>query len=184
MDPLMELLLETANRQFGAPPVLPLSLQGNPLREATKRRADFIKLIDELLTADARRVQTQIAGVDYDRQCPMLASQLRADGELNQRTALFLDDVSDFDRRLSISLRLYAGYLDTAKVVAWGVRGRKNTAITRHQEIQLVEARATNDPVYRAGVETAPHYKWRVLGEGVYSEGIPAGAIVLLDWED
>ncbi len=184
MDPLMQLLLETANQQFGAPPVLPLSLQGNPLREATKRRADFLKLIDQLITADAREVQKQVPEADYTRQCPMFATRLRANKELEQRTALFLDDVPDFDTRISISLRLYAGYLDTAKVIAWGVTGRKNTASTRYQEVQIVEARAAADTLYRAGVETAPQYKWRVLAEGIYSEGIPTGSIVLLDWED
>jgi hypothetical protein len=184
MDPLMQLLLETAIRAFGSPPPLPLSLQGNPLREATKRRADFLKLVEQLLTDEARRVQRQVPSRDLNQQCPQLAAGLRANNDLDQRTRWFLDDVPDFDHRINISLRLYAGYLDTAKVIAWGVTGRKNTPITRYQEIQTVEQRATPDPIYRAGVETAPQYKWRVLAEGIYSEGIPAGSIVLRDWDD
>jgi hypothetical protein len=97
---------------------------------------------------------------------------------------LFLDDVSDADSRINITLRLYAGYLDTAKTIAWGVTGRKNTAATRDPEIRQIDGQATTDPIYLAGVEVAPHYKWRVLREGIYREGIPAGAIVLRDWND
>jgi hypothetical protein len=172
-DPFMGLLLATAN-QSGPPPVLPLSLQGNPIREATKKRADYLKLIDQVIEADARQVQQRLPGDDYARQSPLLASTLRANNKLKELTAWFLDDVPDFDTRINISLRLYAGYLEAAKVIAWGVRGRKNNANTRHDEIQIVEARAVSDSVYRAGVEAAPHYKWRVLREGIYSDGVNA----------
>jgi hypothetical protein len=177
MDPLMELLYRTAVQEFGTQLPLPLSLQGNPLREANKRRTDFLRFIEARVTANARQVQGEIPGIDYLHQCPLLATQLRADQDLTQRTHLFLDDVPDPDARINIALRLYAGYLDTAKTIAWGVTGRKNTASTRFNEIQAIEARAAADAIYRAGVETAPHYKWRVLGEGIYREGIPAGAI-------
>lgn len=184
VDPLMQLLYETAIQVFGAPPPLPPSLDGYPIREATKRRADFIRYIEEQLTNCVRTVQGQIPGVNLAQQCPALAAQLRGDQTLDQRTGLFLDDVADRDQRINITLRLYAGYLDTAKTVAWGVTNRKNTAATRFAEIQVVEARAAADPIYRAGVEVTPHYKWRCLGQGIYREGIPAGAAVLRDWDD
>ena len=184
MDPLMQLLYETAIQVFGTPPPLPPSLDGYPLREANKRRADYIRYIEEQLTAAARVIQEQIQGVNLAQQCPALADQLRQEQVLDQRTTLFLDDVSSTDQRLNITLRLYAGYLDTAKTIAWGVTGRKNTAATRFNEMQAVEFRAAADPIYRAGVEVAPHYKWRVRGEGIYGEGIPSGAVVLRDWQD
>ena len=118
------------------------------------------------------------------QQSTQLAAGLRGHADLNARLTLFLDDVADADHRISISLRLYSGYLEAAKTIAWSVTGRKNTAATRFQEIQTVEARAAVDGIYLAGVEAAPHYKWRVLGEGIYTEGIPAGSIVLRDWID
>jgi hypothetical protein len=58
-----------------------------------------------------------------------------------------------------------------------------STAIP-YAEIVIVEARAAADLMYRAGVEAARRYKWRVLGQGIYSDGIPAGSIVLQDWQD
>jgi hypothetical protein len=97
---------------------------------------------------------------------------------------LFLDDVPAVDARISITLRLYAGYLDAAKTIAWGVTGRKNTPATRATDNHTLQTRAAGDPIYKAGVETAPHYKWRCLGQGIYKEGIPPGAVVLQDWDD
>ena len=80
--------------------------------------------------------------------------------------------------------RLYAGYLSAAKTIAWGVTGGKHTAATRAASIAQIEATARGDPIYAAGVETAPQYKWRVRGEGIYRDGIPAGSIVVADWDD
>lgn len=180
-DPLMELLRLAAD-VIGPPPMVPLSLHGNPLREATKRRADFLRLVDSVITTDVRIAQG--LAPTTAAQAPLLVSRLRANTELEEKTRLFLDDVVDADTRINISLRLYAGYLEAAKTIAWGVTGRKNTAATRFNEIQIVEARAAGDAVYRAGVESAPQYKWRVLREGIYRDGIPSGFVVLLDWED
>jgi hypothetical protein len=95
-----------------------------------------------------------------------------------------LSDVPDYPSRLGPSLRLYAGYLSAAKTIAWGVTGGKHTAVTRAAAIAVVEAEAQKDLIFRAGVETAPHYKWRVRREGIYNDGIPAGSTVLADWDD
>jgi hypothetical protein len=184
-DELMELLRQTAILQFGAPSSLPLSLNGNPLREATKRRAEFLRIVQKPLSDHGHAVLNSIPGPNYPAQCADLAVRLRGETNLTAPAALFLDDVADADARISISLRLYAGYLDTAKVIAWGVRGRKNTAATRNHEITaIVEAKAVGDCIYEAGIEAAPHYKWRCLGENIFSEGIPPGSIVLRDWND
>jgi hypothetical protein len=70
------------------------------------------------------------------------------------------------------------------KMAAQGARSKREGPVTRFAEIQVVEARAAADPIYRAGVEVTPHYKWRCLGQCIYREGIPAGAAVLRDWDD
>jgi hypothetical protein len=63
-------------------------------------------------------------------------------------------------------------------------RGGIHTAATREAGIAIIEATAQNDPILKAGVETAPHYKWRVRREGIYNDGIPVGSIILADWDD
>jgi hypothetical protein len=183
MDPLMQLLLQTAIHCFGNAPRLPLSLQGYPLREATKKRADFLQLIAGLLTDVAQPILDHVPPLGQ-AEYTQFAGNLRAHAQLNSQLALFLDDLANNDERIHIALRLYVGYLETAKVIAWGVTNRKNTAVTRFQEIHIIETRAAGDAIYSAGVETAPQYKWRVRGEGIYTDGIPAGAIVLRDWDD
>jgi hypothetical protein len=183
VDPFMTLLLETANHG-GLHPPLHASLQGTPIREATKRRADFIRLIDEELTKPAREVLTVFAGFDLSVLCAALWGRLSGNAELQRLTAWFLDDVPDYPSRLSLSLRLYSGYLSAAKAIAWGVTGGKHTATTRANSIKAIEAVAQVDPIFAAGVETAPQYKWRVRREGIYHDGIPPGSIVLADWND
>ena len=59
-----------------------------------------------------------------------------------------------------------------------------NPAATRTNEMSQIATRAMADHIYLAGVEAAPHYKWRVLRQGIYREGIPAQAVVLRDWDD
>ena len=179
----MNLLLQTPNHGNLHPP-LPVSLQGNPIREATKRRADFIQFIAEELTKPAREVLTTFVGFDLPVQCMALLARLSGNAELQRLTAWFLNDVPDYPSRLGLSLRLYTGYLSAAKTIAWGVTGGKHTAVTRAASIAAIEAIARNDLVFKAGVEMAPQYKWRVLGEGIYSDGIPAGSVLLVDWDD
>lgn len=185
-DPIFE-LLEKAAPTIGATPGLPLSLSGNPIREATKRRADLLLEVENPIAKAVAKAQQGVTDLyDFNPQIPKLIAALQSDAAFDTGgyVALFLDDVASKDDRINISIRLYLGYLSGAKVIAWKVKGRKNTSATRYQEIQEIEKKAAADPVYKAGVEAAPRYKWKVKAEGIYREGIPAGSSVLVDWED
>src|SRR6266542_5978924 len=105
MDPLMELLYQTAILEFGNPPPLPPSLQGTSLRDANTKRADYLHYIEEQVTDDARIVQAHLPGINHPHQCPLLAIRLRGNNALLQRTGLFLDDVPDANARINITLR-------------------------------------------------------------------------------
>src|SRR4051794_675615 len=102
-DTFMELLLMAAG-QFGPPPALPASLNGSPIREATKRRADFLGLVDKLIEADARQVQQLMPQAPTDQQGHALAIRLGTTGELAYWTALFLEDVPDLPTRTNVAL--------------------------------------------------------------------------------
>jgi hypothetical protein len=75
-------------------------------------------------------------------------------------------------------------YLDAAKIISDVVRGRKNDAKTRQEEMPVVDARANSDVIYCAGVQAAPFYKRAVLKQVIFKDGIPAGSAVLEDWID
>jgi hypothetical protein len=180
----MELLRQTAEC-LGPPPKLPPSLNGTTIREANQKRTALLRKIGAIIETDVRTAQK--SGVDaYDirPQIPVLAKRLEGNQAFDQLTKLVLSDVAVKAERTNIALRLYAGYLDMAKTIAGSTRHETNNSSTRQRVIPKVEAKAANDPIYAAGVEAAPHFKHRELGEDIFREGIPAGAIVLRDWED
>jgi hypothetical protein len=180
----MDLMRLTAG-QIGHPPVLPPSLGGVRIRPANENRAAVLKEIGNPLDAHVRAVQAAVKDpYVLPPQLPMLADRLLKDKALDQLTARLLPDVADLPARINIALRLFVGYLDTAKTIAASTRAGPNSAATRQALIPIIESRTANDPIYRAGVEAAPHYKRRVLGEPIFLDGIPAGSIVLKDWGD
>jgi hypothetical protein len=182
-DPAMDLARLTGQQLSTA--ALPASLQGATLRDANARRAAFLREVaGPLRDREMAQVQAHFAHQPYDLppQVAALAQRLPLASDLDQITRTHLPDVPDLSVRLSIALRLWAGYMDAAKMIAEGTRYETNDATTRQRDNPVVEARTAADPVYAAGVEAAPHLKHRVLGEPIFNDGIPAGAVVLRDW--
>ncbi len=183
-DPTMELARRTAER-FGPAPQLPASLQGSTPREANIRRTELLKEIENLLDREIRSVQGSVLDAyQLEPQIPLLTQRLLLSSEIDQITRGYLPDVPDLSARINIALRLWAGYIDGAKVIGPRTRDEDNTAETRQRDIRVIEAKVAKDPIYAAGVEAAPHYKWRVLHQDIYRDGVPVGSIVLRDWDD
>jgi hypothetical protein len=190
-DPTMELARQTGLNLNWHGLVLPASLMGGTLREANERRTRFLQEIDDpLINGQVTPVQAASAVDPYDLT-PQIQEVTRAlqrvlpASPVAQVSGRHMHDVPDLLTRIAIALRLWAGYMDAAKVIdAVGTRYELNNRNTRQRDIPTVEAKALGDGIYMAGVEAAPHYKWRVLGEAICREGIPAGSIVLRDWED
>ncbi len=188
-DPIMELVRLTASRLL-LPGAVPASLQGSTLREANERRAKLLhEIAGPLIDGEVRPVHARAADPHaLDPQIPEVARQIQqiAPGSIvAQITERHMPDVPDLLTRIAIAMRLWAGYMDAAKVIdAVGTRYERNNRNTRQRDIPTIERKATGDQIYTAGVEAAPHYKWRVLGEAICREGIPADSIVLRDWED
>ena len=68
-----------------------------------------------------------------------------------------MPDVTDPVVRLNICLRLWAGCLSAAKTIALETRSGLNTPELRKEIFTTkVDVLASNDPIYRAGVEAAP----------------------------
>ncbi len=182
-DPAMDLARLTG--QHLGTPALPASMQGATMREANGKRAAFLREVaSPLRDREMAQVQGQYVSRPYDLlpQIAALVQRLPLASDIDHITRRHLPDVPDLNARLSIALRLWAGYMDAAKMIAEGTRYEMNDATTRQRDNPVLEARAAADPVYAAGVEAAPHFKHRVLGEPIFSDGIPAGAVVLRDW--
>ena len=87
-----------------------------------------------------RAVQGAAADVyDLPPQVPRLAARLGSNQALDQLTARVLTDVREKSERINIALRLYAGYLDAAKVIAGSTRHETNDATTRRRDIPKVD---------------------------------------------
>jgi hypothetical protein len=180
----MELARETGRRLSEAN--LPESLKGPLLREANVKRAALLQdVAGPLIARQLAQVQGQFADpYDLQPQITALARDLMSVADIDEITRRHIPDVLERKDRLSIALRLWAGYMDTAKVIAGQTRYEANDATTRRRDIQLIEERAAEDPIYEAGVEAAPHFKNRVLGEPIFCDGIPKEAVVMRDWSD
>jgi hypothetical protein len=172
-------------------PLLPISLEGRTLRETTLKRAAFIDAVGnplvaefELAKKDFPQGSTPIG--DYPNVLvPKLASRLPNSSELAAVTRRFMPDVEDFMARLNIALRMWAGYIDAAKIAADSTAEGNNTPQTREAGMKnAVEPRAEADPLYAAGVVAMPSLKHRTKGEVIVRDGIPAASIVFRDWDD
>jgi hypothetical protein len=197
-DPSMELAWRAANH-LGGVPALPAFLQADTARKANARRAVFLMEVENAIEEEIR--VTRVTKTDpevragnvnsvheylalIDRHVPELAGRLVRNRLLIETTGRLLHDLSDSAVRVNVSLRIYAGYLGAAKIIAAGVRGRSNNSTTRTAEMPSVDARAGGDQIFAAGVRAAPFYKGTVLKEPIFRDGIPAGSIVLEDWPD
>jgi hypothetical protein len=72
----------------------------------------------------------------------VLLQRLPSAADLDEIAQRHLPDVRKQDERLSVALRLWAGYMDAAKVIAASTRYETNDAATRQRDIPHVEAHA------------------------------------------
>jgi hypothetical protein len=194
----MELAWRAAEH-LGSTPALPAFLQADTLRKANARRAVFLMEVESAIEGEIEPIREgkiaplviggKVTTVAEYKQLigshvPALADRFAQNLVIAEITARLLPDMRDPVMRVSVSLRLFAGYLDAAKIIADVVRGRKNDAETRKDEMPSVDARAKNDPIYAVGFQAAPFYKRAVLEQDIFKHGIPAGSIVLQDWID
>jgi hypothetical protein len=92
----------------------------------------------------------------------------------------YLPAIEDGLTRANIALRLWAGCISAAKIIALETLSGPNTPEGRAQIIPQVEKLAAQDPIYAAGVEAAASFK-RLRGDRYSFEGIPPGSLVLQD---
>ena len=197
-DPSMELAWQSAEH-LGSTPALPAFLLSDTLRKANARRAVFLMEVENAIEDEIKPTRdTEIAPLihggkvtsvpEYQdlirKYIPLVADRFAHNLVIAAITARLLPDIPDPVMRVNVSLRLFAGYLDAAKVIADVVRGRKNDAKTRQDEMPSVDSRAKKDAIYGAGVQASPFYKRAVLTQEIFKDGIPAGSIVLQDWID
>jgi hypothetical protein len=69
-----------------------------------------------------------------------------------------LDETNEKYRK-SIGLRLWSGCISTAKTIALDTRDGPNTPEIRTKIFRTLDRIADQDPIYRAGVESAPLFK-------------------------
>jgi hypothetical protein len=93
-----------------------------------------------------------------------------------RHTEALLPDVDPLDRA-TIALRLWAGCLMAAKVIALETRSGPNTSTLRGELFAWIDQIAAEDPIYRAGVEAAPAFKRRRQQE-FELDGVPEDSAV------
>jgi hypothetical protein len=194
----MELAWQAAEH-LGAAPALPAFLKADTLRKANARRAVFLMEVENAIEGEIEpiregKIRPQILGgkvTTMTEFMQLIRSHVQALTDrfahnlgIAESTARLLPDMPDTVLRVNVSLRLFAGYLDAAKIIAKEVRDRKNDAKTRQDEMPSCDERAKNDQIYAAGVQVAPFYKRAVLKQEIFKDGIPAGSIILQDWID
>jgi hypothetical protein len=156
-DPNMVLALHFA-RTLGPTPPLPESLQ------RVERRAELVHRIDAPL----------VAHLDLVDVVGRIATRVR---DIIRVTPEFMPDVEDPIDRLNIALRLWSGCLSAAKTIAYETRSGPNDAALRARIMPEVDTIARGDPIYAAGVESAPAFK-RLRGQGYSLEGVPENSPV------
>jgi hypothetical protein len=154
IDPAMgiALLLASENTSVDS---LPESLQD------PSTRALFLNSIDDL----AAQVVGYHALTDEDKK-----SYLRQLAELSH---VYITDVRDHSRLVNITLRLWAGCLDSAKTIASDIRSDPYAPEERTDLFEnFFDPLARKDPIYRAGMQTAPLFK-NHRKEHFSLEGVP-----------
>lgn len=151
-DPNMALALHFA-RSLGPASLLPESLQ------RVERRAELVHRIDAPL----------VEHLELFHVVGQIATRVR---DIIRVTPEFMPDVENPIDRLNIALRLWSGCLAAAKTIAYETRSGPNDAVLRARIMLEVDAIAREDPIYAAGVESAPAFK-RLRGQGYSLEGVP-----------
>lgn len=80
---------------------------------------------------------------------------------IDKASSAYMPDVSDALSRLSIALRLWAACILAAKTIADQTLSGLNNARHRQDVFSRLDAQAEEDPVFTAGLESAPAFKRR-----------------------
>ncbi len=145
---------------LGPAPPLPQSL------EPVERRAELVHRLDAPL----------VERLELFAVVGQIATRIR---DIIRITPELMPDVEDPIDRLNIALRLWSGCLSAAKTIAYETRSGPNDAALRARIMPEVDAIAEGDPIYAAGVESAPAFK-RPRGQGYSFEGVPEESRVRL----
>jgi len=79
------------------------------------------------------------------------------------------------DKRINCSLRLWAGVLTGAKIVALETRAGPVTPENRRKASTEMQERSRRDPIFRAGLEVATRFK-ELRGQAYSLEGVLPGS--------
>jgi len=163
IDPNMDTALRWA-KELRSIPTLPSSLQDVSQRAKLVRDINTESFAGALL-ADYYRTLS----VDEKVQCL---------NEIARGSKTYISDVDDDGVRKNLSLRLWSGCLSAAKIIALRTNDGPNTPDKRASSFRdKIDPQAQMDPIYRAGVEAAPHFK-KLLEEEYSFEGVPEDSTV------
>jgi hypothetical protein len=140
-------------RNLGPTQTLPEPLQ------PVERRAELVHRIDAPL----------VENLDLVDVVGRIATRVR---DILAVTPEFMPDVDSPIDHLNIAIRLWSGCLSAAKTIAHETRSGPNDATVRARIMPEIDAIAREDPIYAAGVESAPAFK-RLRGQGYSLEGVP-----------
>jgi hypothetical protein len=146
---------------IGPAPELPGSMMD------VERRADFVDAIDR-----------PFAGENFDNSSEVERSVRASVASISDVSKKHMPDVADEGIRLNIALRLWAGCISAAKMIASETKSGTNTAEVRTKVFaSLLDPTARDDLIYEAGVEAAPSFK-RLRGQPYSFEGVPKDSAV------
>jgi hypothetical protein len=173
MDPAMWLALEMG-RERSTTAELPASLADRAARARLVHEIDppieWTTSVRMLSEYDFSRT------VEIEGQRSMLMA--RVDPHRMEVAARLVPEVPGGDVLVSICLRLWAGCLDGAKVIAMETRSGPNTTDVRARaHANAIVPRAAVDPIYAAGAEAALAFK-RLRNEPTSFDGVPADSIL------
>lgn len=97
--------------------------------------------------------------------------------QIAQISKKYIYDVKDERNRANICLRLWAGCLAGAKIIALETIDGPNTPEYRNLANNLIMKIAQNNPIFRAGIKTAVEFK-RSRNEKYSFEGIPENSFL------
>src|SRR5208337_1085419 len=96
---------------------------------------------------------------------------------INDLARPFTLDMTHPIDRVIIALRLWAGCISGAKVIALETRNGPNTPWRRKKGAMSIDRRCVNDPIFQAGAEAAPAFK-RLRGEPYSFRGSSMSSVI------
>jgi DNA-binding MarR family transcriptional regulator len=157
-DPNPETALAWA-RELGNAPELPASLKD------PRRRAKLVDSIDAPLISGS--ILASLEQGEKQRRLILVA----------EVAASLMPEVKDTTTKSNIALRLWAGCISAAKMIALETKSGPNTPEIRDRAFTLIDSIAREDAIYRAGVESAPAFK-KLRLQPISLESVPKQSAV------